>query len=351
MKHKLFFIIPYLLLVFLLSCEKDDDNSLPECDVNGVWLGEWESNKQINGTFCANVTQNLTDFSGKIIIRFDKPATGYYNRNFDGTVKSKNVRTVMTIKGVEIAAEGNITDDTSVSGDFNVPDLSMYGTFNGKKTPTTEAKLTEIYSSSGNQERILDFVYIDNSLWLFTYPEWIDEEYKNKVYKYDINGNLNETIHYQREFYNRIASDGQYIWSIGNWSIFKYDTNGNKLDSLVIPESFTGHNIACNSSNLFFFIEGKIYKTDHLLNIKDSINPRYNIPAAYTVYKDYQLYSSGNVLYKMNKTGEIIHAYIFPNERIVYEIETNGDKVWCLVNLFDIDSGNESYTVYEVNLN
>ncbi len=357
--NKQYYVILFLLISLIFSCEKDDSgNSIAECDVNGVWIGEWESNLQITGTFCANVTQNLTDFSGNICIRIDEPSTENYNRDFEGTVKSKNVKTIMTIQGVEITAEGDITDDTLVAGNFNVPDLSMHGTFDGKNIPTTEAILTEIYSSPlGVIEHISDFIYIENSLWIFMYSDdcWEDVP-KTKIHKYDLTGNLIETICFDAILSSNVSSDGQYIWELYNGTtISKYNTDGNKIDSLDVPNSLHSHKISCSATNLFFFIEGKIYKTDYSLNVKECINPRYNFPAAYTVYKDYQLYSSGNVLYKMNSDGDIIHAYVLPDERFITDIETNGTKVWIFVNWDDENASNQMfpfrYTIYEIDLN
>ncbi len=354
MKFNKLYVFTYLLICTLSSCEKDNNNSLPECDINGVWIGEWESNQEINGTFCANVIQNITDFSGNIVIRINEPDDGYYNLNFGGTVKNKNVETIINVRGTDIVTKSEINNDSLVSGNFDVPDLSVHGTFIGKKLLTTEAILTEIYSSPQDSEQyISDFIYIDNSLWVFTFPpEWIDDVDKTKVYKYNLDGRLTETTHYQPVLYNDIASDGQYIWNLTTWNtIFKYDTYGNKIDSLEITENLEIYSLACNSSNLFLLSSTKIHKTDHSLGPVDIINTEYTFPAAYINYKNYHLYSSGNVLYKMNSKGKLIHAYIFPDERSITDIETNGNRVWCLVNWFDRNSGNDNYTIYEIDLN
>ncbi|MDA3954570.1 MAG: hypothetical protein PF485_13060 [Bacteroidales bacterium] len=357
--NKQYYVILFLFISLLFSCEKDDSgNSIAECDVNGVWIGEWESNLQITGTFCANVTQNLTDFSGYICIRLDEPSTENYNRDFEGTVKSKNVRTIMTIQGVEIAAEGDITDDALVSGNFNVPDLSMHGTFDGKKIPTTEANLTEIYSSpTGVVEHISDFIYIENSLWIIMYSDdcWEDGP-KTKIHKYDLTGNLIETICFDAILSSNVSSDGQYIWELYNGTtISKFDTDGLKIDSIDVPNTLHCYKIACSTTNLFLFTGSKIHETDYSLNVLDSINPRYNFPESYAAYQDYHLYSSGNVIYKMNTDQEIIRAYVFPSEWRITDIETNGTKVWCFVNWYDENASDEMfpfrYTIYEIDLN
>ncbi len=356
--NKQYYVILFLLISLLFSCEKDDSgNSIAECDVNGVWIGEWESNQQITGTFCANVEQLVTDYSGNILIRIDGPDYDNYNRDFSGTVKNKHVRTIITIQGVEIAAEGNVENDSIVSGDFNVPSLSMHGTFTGKKIPTTEANQTKIYSSpQESEEHISDFIYIDNNLWVFMYPEeWFEAGYKTKVNKFDINGNLIGTVYYPGTLSGNISSDGNYIWELWNGTtISKFDTEGNKIESLDLPSSLYSHKIACGPEHLYLFSEDRIYKTDQSLNLIDSIVPRYNFPYAYTVYNNFQLYSYGNVLYKMNNTGEILQAFVLPDERFITDIETNGDKVWCFAYWFGENAANEMYpfrySIYEINV-
>ena len=273
MKNRIFFYF-LLIISLLISCSKENEPS--GCNINGFWVGYWKSALLDSGSFVSSVTQQSNDFNGNVYV--NSYTNGDYANEYSGTVKNKEVNSTINFEGVKIMVNGNIQDDSIVVGNFKVPYLNMNGVFNGKKISNVTPQIKTIYhlTSSSLGESLDGLLYIGDHLWILTYPyEYINQIAKVKVIITDLNGNVTGQTYfpYTGGF---MTSDGEYVWSFFNGTtLTKYDTIGNKLNTITISALAFLKYFAIIGSNLYFTDGNKFYKTNQSAKVLETLKVEY----------------------------------------------------------------------------
>ncbi len=343
-------IILFIFITCIISCKKK--LSSPGCDINGYWIGNWESNKQLKGTFISLVKQNLTDFSGNVKIHIDSPESTNYSTDYEGTVKDRSIQIFMDIKNIDIIITGNVSDNNTVAGEFKVPSFEMEGSFTGEMLPSSNTKVENIYSFTPTEpaERIHDILCIDDKLWIFIYPsEYINEEAMFKTIITDLDGNVLSTSYFPcaGHYY---SYNGEHIWSIENGTkLMKFDIDGNLLSNTEL--SFDSFDLSGDGEYLYFQGGSNVIKTDLDANVIDTITFEYTHSSKIITYKNNFLSCSQNSIYKYDKTGKLLHADSTGEIQYISRIVTNNDKVFVLVEDYDPASSDDwSFYIYKITL-
>lgn len=348
-KNNIKSIILIILTILSISCEKNDIKTAG-CDINGYWIGTWESDSELRGTFLSGVEQTNTKFNGEVSISVYSPNSNGYSTEYNGTVKNKNIKIVMDISTVDIIVEGDVSDNQTVEGNFSVPYLKMRGIFSGEMLPSSNPAIRKIFSfipvSQG--DRIHTILCVGDKLWIFVYPyEYVNYEAMLKIIITDFDGNELSTTHFP---YDGISYtyDGHHIWTINGTKLLKFDINGNRVDTIDI--SFHTFNLAGDGQYFYFPTDNyNVLKTDLSANMVDTIAFDYAPLNELVTYKDGFLSYTSKTVFFTDKDGRIQHAYPLKQLPYITKLITNNDKIWALVEDYIEGPGFDfRYYVYEI---
>jgi len=358
--NKNIFTILFICTILSCACEEETDKT-PNCSVSGLWTGTWATAENTGGTFFGHVAQENIELTGNVYIRFDLPSLENYGAGFSGEITDRQIKSFLDISNVDIKITGIVENDKEVNGNFETL-TGLTGTYTGKKIPTYEPVIQEIYCSESNLNAI---VYINNRIWVFTSEICYDDEsrkdIKYVVKRIDTEGNLTDTVHFPFTggyIGNNISYDGEKIWFLdGGYSlIYTYDTAGNQIDTFPSP-AYYADAIAC--------IDNQVYITDGYNRVTHILNPEgieiSDFPSEYVSVHALCEYNGSllmaalftEILLKTDMNGEIIAAYILPDN--IFSICSNGEMVWCLSEEYISDNnmkpGTYLYTIYALELN
>lgn len=88
-------LLQFVLVFIAISCKKDTSDLPPGYDVNGLWIGIWQSPGNANGTFSAPVIQNIKYINGNVYNRFDLPSLENMGVEFSANLNDKNVKRII----------------------------------------------------------------------------------------------------------------------------------------------------------------------------------------------------------------------------------------------------------------
>lgn len=324
-------ILLLLVSLIIIACE-DQNNKTADCDVNGVWFGNWEAEDGTSGTFITDVDQNETYFDGNIFIRFDLPSLENHGVEYTGRIENKEARVVIDISGVDIVARGGVTNSNSVTGVFQVESY-MSGTFEGEKLPLTRGEITEVCRISNTNSWFPCILYVNNNLWL------VNTSYDETIV-IDTDGNVLRTI--SPCFLSSPATfDGTYFWTHkydseeGGERIIKYDTLGNKLESFPSPTYYIDA-LASDNINLYYAdnYNRSIYKLDASLSVIDSVYMDYLFIRSFQFIDDRIVFPElGDIIFSMSKNNILKEAYRIPVEGL-RGIATSKNTIWLLSEIY-----------------
>lgn len=335
MKKIAVFILSVALFVGFSSCEKEDDKK-PNCNVNGLWFGNWVGDDGSSGTFITPVTQNETEFKGDILIRFDLPSMENHGVGLEGKIIDQVAKASIEISVVDIQAKGNIANDVSVEGSFTVS-FGLTGTFKGKKVPLDTIIPTEIFRCVNCQEFYESVIYVNGNLWLTVRST-------DQIKKLNSKGEIMQTI--TGNFLNEQAVfDGTNFLMYGynnlnsEFGLFSIDTTGHTVYTYTFSNPETG--AICLSNNAFYSADN-FNRTICERNMEGT-----SIKCLPTNYSsvDGMVYLNGNffvisntnnVLIKLDPVGNIVKAYRLPEGNIQHITSDNSGTIWCLVEIFNV---------------
>ena len=352
-------ILLFVLGIIIISCKKDTTDLPAGCDVNGLWIGTWQSPGNTNGTFFAPVVQNNSAVNGNVYIRFDLPSLENIGVKFSANVHDKNVNSIIDFEEAAVKITGSVGNDSLVSGNFTIS-TGGGGTFNGTKIQTITPVLKEIYSSHNG---LTGLICIGQRLWVWTsngtYNGWDDYKYVVKRINYD--GSFIDSLLLPCSgsiMGNRISFDGEKIWQIdvGVNRIYVFDTLGNRLDTFNSP-AYYADAIACINNQVY--ITDGYNRVTHILNSNaqelSTFPNEYISIGALCEFQQHLLMSTTfyNTLLKTDMNGKIEKAYTLPEQ--IVSICTNGETVWCLTQEYISSQtpgpGTSIYKIYEVQIN
>ncbi len=326
-----YFKISFLLFAIVLlfaECENQTQKTAG-CDVNGIWLGNWEADDGSSGTFITDVAQDETYFDGDIKIRFDLPSLENFGVDYSGRIENQEARVLIGVSGVDIVAHGSVTDNSKVSGDFNVASY-MSGSFEGQKLPLYSRETIEICRINDVQPWFPCILHVNNNLWIvnISYDETIIIDKK---------GNILETME-QSFLSSPSAFDGTYFWTfkhdedVGMDRIIKFDTLGNKLESFT-PPFYMIDALAFDENNNLYAADNynrMIYKLDASLSKIDSTYMDYLFLQSFQFMDGKIIFPElGNNVFVMSGQNEISEAYSLPIEGI-RSITSVNNTIWVL---------------------
>ena len=325
-------ILVLLVSLFIIACE-DQNNKTADCDVNGVWFGNWEAEDGTSGTFITDVDQNETYFDGNIFIRFDLPSLENHGVEYTGKIEAKEAKVAIDISGVDIVGRGGVTNSNSVTGVFQVESY-MSGTFEGEKLPSSNGEVTEVCRISNTNSWFPCIFYVNNNLWLVNIS--FDE-----IRVIDTEGNLLRTIS-PCFLSSPVTFDGTYFWTQqynseeGGERIIKYDTLGNKLESFPSPTYYIDA-LASDNTNLYYAdnYNRSIYKLDASLSVIDSVYMNYLFIHSFQFIDDRIVFPElGDIIFSMSKNNKLIEAFRIPIEGI-RSIATSENTIWLLSEIYN----------------
>ena len=344
-------IVLFVSLIFMYSCQEDDAD--PGCNINGVWVGNWESTTTEAGAFISLVEQESSSFNGKVMLRMYSDNSQNFVSNYSASVKNEVVSGNLNFYNIKVSIDGNVTNDQDVLGNFQVSQLDMSGTFEGSKLQSSKPNLKEIfkYESSDPADGVAEALCVDDELWIFIYPyEYHNDTAKLTVLKYDFEGNkIGESL-FPYEGLN-YTYDGTYIWSITNGSLLnRYSKSGTYIDTRALPVST--FEVASDGQNLYFTDEiFTILKTDLEFGNQESIDPDYIAIANLTKFGAGFLCSLTEMICELNSSGELINVFILEDDMYMSRILTNGERIWGLYQDYGPDIDGTSVTLYELEVN
>jgi hypothetical protein len=346
MKYLFLPIIILISVVSFYSCENADREA--GCDVNGVWLGHWQIDGGDGGTFITPVSQADTRFEGNIFIWFDLPSLENHGVDFSGRIIDRTVRCNINISGVDINVNGDVSNDSTVRGNFEVS-LGFAGTYQGRKIRLSPVEITEVYKT-GNTNN-----WCNNILWVNDHI-WLSDMTHNTIMVIDMEGQLVRTM--PENFINGVcAFDGEYIWTYGydteqgGDKFIQYDTMGNILNYLAAPTYFVDA-IAFDGSQLYYSdnYNRQLYKVNASGSATDSIPVMYNTCHSF-VFGNQNIYCSpgyASVIYLLNQMGEIDAAFELPVDPIRSITTDHNGTIWCLTEKFNLVDNGPATSTYTI---
>jgi len=346
-------ILLFIFFIAFLSCQKEKDaTKISGCDVNGLWLGTWNSPGNASGTFFAPVTQNNIDITGNVYILFDLPSLENDGVDFTAQVTNKTVKSVIDFSGVTVKINGSVDKDSTVSGNFEVS-TGMSGVYNGTKIPTSVPVITELYSTNN---ALASIVCIGQMLWVWTSSGiYANDKYEYVVKRLNFTGRLVDSLLLPGEGYsyeNEISFDGYKFWAMhsGSSMIYTFDTFGNRIDTFSSPEAIHADAIAC-IDNQVFLTDG-FNRVIHVFNYNTqqikTIPIKYIGVGAICTFNGNLLMGTTfyNTILKTDLNGNILKAYSLPGN--VISISSDGLNIWCLTQSYILNSTGPASTQYKI---
>lgn len=320
---KTIFSVLIFSLTLLFSCVKNDNN--PGCEVKGTWIGEWSASNQ-SGTWICYANNSGTEFNGYVFVWFDLPSLENVGLGIEGELRDKQVLFKHYFSGATLTVRGGVDTDSLASGRFDVSNIGMSGTWQGKRIPTLNLtvvdsfpmNITDTYDLGFTCDNVRNHLYISKS---------------GEVQEYNYKGGLIRTFNIEKS--GNVCFDGNHLWFLSSsyGKIIETDTLGVKKSEFNAKDyysdaiMFDGINlkeISCYSRKIY-----TVSKSGVSLGSQDF---SYLMITGLFKYEDGYLAISRSfpgTIFLINSSGVPQKAFRFTSGYL-RGIAIDGNEIWCV---------------------